>query len=206
MLSYRNYYNDCYSVLYHHGVKGQKWGERRWQNEDGSLTPAGYEHYGYGYRLGDTMYVYEDDIQRRQHGIERRKKKDKEHKVSDFAHAVLEDEGNFYAGHGAAVGLLASMLASAACPPAIAAALPAMVVGGLAAGTYGEKKAKRELKEQGLYYVNSMLNNKPSSSRVTEKEESDFWKAYAAQQTSSASSGKKYNIVPTKRRTTYVVV
>ena len=34
--------------LYHHGIKGQKWGERRWQNEDGSLTSAGREHYGYG--------------------------------------------------------------------------------------------------------------------------------------------------------------
>lgn len=33
--------------LYHFGIKGQKWGERRWQNEDGSLTPEGYEHYGY---------------------------------------------------------------------------------------------------------------------------------------------------------------
>lgn len=34
--------------LMHHGIKGQKWGKRRWQNEDGSLTPAGREHYGYG--------------------------------------------------------------------------------------------------------------------------------------------------------------
>ena len=27
--------------LAHHGIKGQKWGIRRFQNEDGSLTPAG---------------------------------------------------------------------------------------------------------------------------------------------------------------------
>ena len=33
-------------VITHHGIKGQKWGTRRWQNEDGSLTPAGREHYG----------------------------------------------------------------------------------------------------------------------------------------------------------------
>lgn len=33
--------------LYHHGVKGQSWGKRRYQNADGSLTPEGYAHYGY---------------------------------------------------------------------------------------------------------------------------------------------------------------
>ena len=31
--------------LYHHGIKGQKWGRRRFQNEDGSLTPAGKARY-----------------------------------------------------------------------------------------------------------------------------------------------------------------
>lgn len=31
--------------LYHHGIKGQKWGVRRFQNEDGSLTPAGKKRY-----------------------------------------------------------------------------------------------------------------------------------------------------------------
>lgn len=32
--------------LAHHGIKGQKWGIRRFQNEDGSLTKAGQRRYG----------------------------------------------------------------------------------------------------------------------------------------------------------------
>lgn len=34
--------------LAHYGVKGQKHGKRRWQNEDGSLTEEGRIHYGVG--------------------------------------------------------------------------------------------------------------------------------------------------------------
>ena len=34
--------------LAHHGIKGQKWGVRRYQNSDGSLTPEGRERYGRG--------------------------------------------------------------------------------------------------------------------------------------------------------------
>lgn len=32
--------------LYHHGILGQKWGRRRYQNSDGSLTPEGRQRYG----------------------------------------------------------------------------------------------------------------------------------------------------------------
>ena len=31
--------------LYHHGIKGMRWGVRRYQNEDGSLTEAGKKRY-----------------------------------------------------------------------------------------------------------------------------------------------------------------
>ena len=32
--------------LYHHGIKGQRWGVRRYQNEDGTLTAEGKKRYG----------------------------------------------------------------------------------------------------------------------------------------------------------------
>ena len=35
-------------VLVHHGIKGQRWGVRRFQNADGSLTVAGRRRYGNG--------------------------------------------------------------------------------------------------------------------------------------------------------------
>lgn len=69
--------------LFHHGVKGQKWGVRRYQNKDGSLTPDGRVHY-YGknstsdgltdykitknnnvsrsIKIGKTTYVREKDF------------------------------------------------------------------------------------------------------------------------------------------------
>lgn len=45
MRSNREVGDRIVNELYHHGVKGMKWGVRRYQKNDGSLTPAGRKRY-----------------------------------------------------------------------------------------------------------------------------------------------------------------
>jgi hypothetical protein len=45
--------------LYHHGILGQRWGHRRFQNEDGSWTPEGRERYGEGDARSKAKATYE---------------------------------------------------------------------------------------------------------------------------------------------------
>lgn len=44
-------------AIYHHGIKGQKWGVRRYQYADGSLTPAGQKRYNGSYNKNDVARV-----------------------------------------------------------------------------------------------------------------------------------------------------
>ena len=41
--------------LTHWGIKGQKWGVRRYQNKDGSLTPKGQKRYSDDYVRAKTL-------------------------------------------------------------------------------------------------------------------------------------------------------
>ena len=55
--------------LKHHGILGQKWGVRRFQNEDGSYTAAGKERYGIGDKIRiikeANKYGHEQSIKNR---------------------------------------------------------------------------------------------------------------------------------------------
>ena len=43
------------TYLAHHGIKGQKWGVRRYQNEDGTLTPEGEARYNTAKEYQDAL-------------------------------------------------------------------------------------------------------------------------------------------------------
>lgn len=56
---------DEIDELEHHGIKGQRWGLRRYQNEDGSLTEAGIKRYGKGAKsIQDSHDKMQDKIAR----------------------------------------------------------------------------------------------------------------------------------------------
>ena len=61
------YYEDNY--LMHYGIKGQKWGQRRWQNEDGTFNEAGKARYfskSSSHRPISVMKLQKDpDVQKR---------------------------------------------------------------------------------------------------------------------------------------------
>jgi len=46
---------NCENTLIHYGIKGQKWGVRRFQEENGSYTAAGKERYGRGGKDGKPL-------------------------------------------------------------------------------------------------------------------------------------------------------
>ena len=51
--------------LAHYGTKGQKWGIRRYQNEDGSLTDEGKRRYGNSVFISGTTKTYEEGSYKR---------------------------------------------------------------------------------------------------------------------------------------------
>ena len=83
------YYEDNY--LMHHGIKGQKWGVRCWQNADGSLNPAGKKRYSSGELRDMAKQVGEYNIGkskiRGKAALERRKASDKYDREASKLHS-----------------------------------------------------------------------------------------------------------------------
>ena len=64
-----------YNYLAHHGIKGMRWGVRRFQNEDGTLTEAGKKRYQQYSDLSETHYRNARNESYWRHQIESENKK-----------------------------------------------------------------------------------------------------------------------------------
>lgn len=122
--------------MYHHGIRGQKWGVRRYQNLDGSYTAAGKERYNTAqarYRSGE---ISKKELKAEKKAFKTAVRMDRgkelvnagESTVGIAVKTILKDIG-------IGIGTKALMMALAA--PAAAASAPIASILGLAAYSAG---------------------------------------------------------------------
>lgn len=171
-LTFRMRYN---SELYHHGIKGQKWGERRFQNPDGTLTKEGIARYrtnvGTKEMLKNTTdYDKLTKKQQKQYTEYGRRAGAKKGAIiggiAGAGIAVTKTALNFHTDKKAHYrsGVIGNYnepsgraIVNKFIRKAVLGAIGGVVVGTIVGGHTGKRKAQAELADKGKNYVNELL-------------------------------------------------
>lgn len=121
--------------LQHHGIKGQKWGVRRYQNKDGGLTDAGKKRYR-DYDFNDATNKIKDISDNRRSNLKERYKQDGLSDKDAEAAARRRVKGEQYVA-----GFLAVNVAALVPPVTIGALYTGYK---LTANTYKNKKESKK--------------------------------------------------------------
>lgn len=173
-------------TLEHHGIKGQRWGVRRYQNPDGSLTDAGRKRYG-----TSNKYLSADDVE------------------NISARTSVARTATAFASFGSAAGLLYASSVSA--PPFT---LP-LALGGLAmsVGTFASDKALKKIGDKKIEEAKPLLSeaqsyiyDKMDKAQKTYEETGDLeavksiekWRATSQYLSRGENAGKKYAVTENK--------
>lgn len=167
------------NYLAHHGIEGQKWGVRRFQNEDGSLTEEGRKRYGY-----NKNYFIENARQDRADLTSYSGTLKSEKKSADRA-STLRSVSTTLVGVGA--------IAAGVSPIIVVPTAAVVGLGNIALSVYDHVQARKtaELRNGGKEAINGALARfgqyKIDSSGYTKREVNKLQKLYSSGKANAAS-------------------
>ena len=169
-LVFREMYLSSFDTLAHHGIKGQKWGVRRYQDQNGTLTPEGRKRYrsDKGTReIIENTSSYNNlskDI-RREYANYGRTSGGKKGFILGMGAGALVGAGKsvFDTVHnkdriGKSFGYSSSAIVNRFVRNTMIGALGGSVVGTLIGSSVGKRSAQAELADKGHEYTSALMN------------------------------------------------
>ena len=169
-LVFREMYLSSFDTLAHHGIKGQKWGVRRYQDQNGTLTPEGRKRYksDQGTReIIENTSSYDNlskDI-RREYANYGRTSGGKKGFILGMGAGALVGAGKsvFDTVHnkdriGKSFGYSSGAITNRFVRNTMLGALGGSVVGTLIGSSVGKRSAQAELADKGREYTSALMN------------------------------------------------
>ena len=169
-LVFREMYLSSFDTLAHHGIKGQKWGVRRYQDQNGTLTPEGRKRYrsdqGTKEIIENTSSYNKlsKDI-RREYANYGRTSGGKKGFILGMGAGALVGAGKsvFDTVHdkdriGKSFGYSSGAIVNRFVRNTMLGALGGSVVGTLIGSSVGKRSAQAELADKGHEYTSALMN------------------------------------------------